>query len=94
MFAVDMMKTAIELVNIFKLKNNPINKMMDISASFRDRVRQGLAGDVLALESGDQNMTIVKNKSRIAKAYNNLRKRYLFYYTWGCVRYYGLLYKL
>ncbi|HAI37342.1 MAG TPA: hypothetical protein DCM40_03985, partial [Maribacter sp.] len=74
MFSVDMMKTAIELVNIFKLKNNPINKLMDISASFRDRVRQGLAGDVLALESGDQNMTIVKNKSRIAKAYNFLRK--------------------
>ena len=75
MFAVDMMKTAIELVNIFKFKDNPINKMINISESFRDRVRQGfLMGDVYALESGGENMTEVKNKSRIAKLYNRLRQ--------------------
>jgi hypothetical protein len=74
MFMVDTLKLALQLPKILYTKDNPINKAMDMSASFRRRIEQGLEGDVYGLESGSQTMQQIKNPSKIRKAWNSFVK--------------------
>ena len=74
MFMVDGLKLALQLPKILYTKDNPINKAMDMSASFKRRVLKGLEGDVYGLESGSETMRQIKNPSKIRKALNNFVK--------------------
>jgi len=74
MFMVDTLKLALQLPKILYTKDNPINKAMDMSASFRRRIEQGLEGDVYGLESGSQTMRQIKNPSKRRKAWNSFVK--------------------